>query len=206
MNIQNFLTHFNRVKHTRDNQYMAQCPSHDDRNNSLSIKYDEHNNTILVNCHAGCRANEILEKVGLKMKDLYNNNEIKTEAVSTITYKYYDENGEYLYKKVRTDYSDKSKKIYFEKPNGEKTTQGIKRVLYNLPEVIKADKVYIVEGEKCADAINKLGLVATTLACGANSKWSDKFTKYFKNKQVIIIPDNDKPGMMYAENIKSHIP
>ena len=40
MNIQNFLTHFNRVKHTRDNQYMAQCPSHDDRKNSLSIKYD----------------------------------------------------------------------------------------------------------------------------------------------------------------------
>lgn len=206
MNIQNFLTHFNRVKHTRDNQYMAQCPSHDDRKNSLSIKYDEHNDTILVNCHAGCSANEILEKVGLKMKDLYNNNEIKTEAVSTITYKYYDENGEYLYKKVRTDYSDKSKKIYFENPNGEKTAQGIKRVLYNLPEVIKADKVYIVEGEKCADIVIKAGFVATTLDSGAKSRWREQYNEYLKNKEIIILPDNDEAGMQYAQTIAAHLP
>lgn len=122
------------------------------------------------------------------------------------THMYYTEDNKPAYSKTRTDYSDGSKKFTFQQPDGSYGLKEQEHELYNLPNVITAKVIYFVEGEKCADAINKLGLVATTLACGANSKWSDKFTKYFKNKQVIIIPDNDKPGMMYAENIKSHIP
>ena len=205
MNIQNFLTHFHRVKRTSGNQYMAQCPSHDDRKNSLSIKYDEHKDCILINCHAGCSTKEILEKAGLKIRDLYNNNDNKTTIISTTTYNYYDENGDLLYKKVRRDYIDKSKKIYFEKANGEKNMQGVKRVLYNLPQVINADKVYIVEGEKCADAVIKAGFVATTLDGGAKSPWRKHYNRYLQDKEIIILPDNDEAGMQYARTIATHL-
>lgn len=206
MDIQNFLTRFNRAKRTSGNQYMAQCPSHDDRKNSLSIKYDEHKDCILVNCHAGCSTKEILEKVGLKMKDLYNNDDKKTTIIATTTYNYYDENGDLLYKKVRRDYIDKSKKIYFEKANGEKNMQGVNRVLYNLPQVINSDKVYIVEGEKCADAVIKAGFVATTLDGGAKSPWRKHYNRYLQDKEIIILPDNDEAGMQYARTIATHLP
>lgn len=119
---------------------------------------------------------------------------------------YYTVDNKPAYSKTRTDYSDGSKKFTFQQPDGSCGLKEQKHLLYNLPNITNANLIYFVEGEKCADAINKLGLVATTLDCGANSPWRDEFTKYFKDKQVIIIPDNDKPGMMYAENIKSHIP
>lgn len=47
--------------------------------------------------------------------------------------------------------------------------------------------------------------MATTLDSGSNSKWQPEFAQYFVGKKVIIIPDNDKPGMKYAQKIAKGI-
>jgi hypothetical protein len=48
---------------------MARCPSHPDKNPSLSIK--EENDRILLTCWAGCAAAEIVKALGLHLKDLF---------------------------------------------------------------------------------------------------------------------------------------
>lgn len=74
----------------------------------------------------------------------------------------------------------------------------VKPVLYNLPAVIAATGlIFVVEGEKCANALNRLGLVATTNPFGAGS-WTDDYSKVLTGKDVIFLPDNDKPGDEHA--------
>ena len=63
--------------------------------------------------------------------------------------------------------------------------------MYNLPAVMKSETVYLVEGEKDADRLNSLGFTATTSPMGA-AKWKPQYTEQLRNKDVIIIPDNDK--------------
>lgn len=68
------------------------------------------------------------------------------------------------------------------------------RVLYNLPAVLRADEVWLCEGEKDADAAIALGLVATTIPGGSKAKWSDNFTAALKGRRVVICPDTDTAG------------
>ena len=46
----------------------------------------------------------------------------------------------------------------------------VKPILYRLPEVVNANEVLIVEGEKDCDNLSELGFVATTCPMGAK-KW-----------------------------------
>src|SRR5262249_26853157 len=68
---------------------------------------------------------------------------------------------------------------------------------YRLPELIAApvsEAVWICEGEKDADNIAGLGLIATTNPGGA-LKWQPELMKWFKDKQLVfILEDNDDAG------------
>jgi hypothetical protein len=74
------------------------------------------------------------------------------------------------------------------------------RPLYNLPEVVKSEHIFITEGEKCADVLIRLGLTGTTSAGGsqaaAKTDWGP-----LKDKHVFILPDNDAPGIAYAKQV-----
>lgn len=204
MKIEEFLSYLKNVKRVRENEYMALCPAHNDKKPSLSVGLSENKKQILLHCYAGCSAEDILNAVGLKKKDLYDN---KGDFIMNKTsYTYYNADGTVAYTKTRIDNADKTKQFYFEQPNGKRNLQGVNRVPYNLPAVLNAQTVYFVEGEKCADAVIKQGFVATTLDNGANSKWLSEYTDSFKNKNVIIIPDNDTPGMDYAKKVLQNVP
>lgn len=148
-------------------------------------------------------------------------------------YKYTDEDGNLLFEKIRFIPKSFSQRryveeaaiwgldagLYYETYPGSnnwskkkradaatKEFEGVEPVLYNLSGIIKADTIYIVEGEKDADNLIKLGLAATTTFDGASSsgkkqKWRDKYNKYFEGKNVILIPDNDDSGAAHMENI-----
>ncbi len=86
---------------------------------------------------------------------------------------------------------------------------GIPRILYRLPQVLRADTVWFVEGEKDVYSLETRGFIATTVPQGADkygSKWPALVEKYaihepLKDKQVIICPDNDVPGRAHAEAV-----
>lgn len=83
------------------------------------------------------------------------------------------------------------------------TVKGIKQVPYRLPQLLAAPIdaiIYIVEGEKDADRLVRLGLFATTCAGGAG-KWASTHSEYFAGRRAIIIPDNDKAGRDHAQQV-----
>tara|TARA_R110000764_G_scaffold15224_1_gene43372 strand:- start:916 stop:3114 length:2199 start_codon:yes stop_codon:yes gene_type:complete len=104
------------------------------------------------------------------------------------------------------DSSGKPKKQFRQFMNGR---QGIPepRPLYNIPNILEADKVIWVEGEKCADALNELGYVATCTIGGAgmlseNTAYKFDFTP-LSGKELILWPDNDEAGKKLAQIVEA---
>jgi DNA primase len=82
-----------------------------------------------------------------------------------------------------------------------------KSPLYNLPAITNSweETIFLVEGEKAADALIGIGLIATTSAGGANGLKTTDWDP-LTNRKVIIWPDNDKAGHGYAEEVKKILP
>lgn len=77
------------------------------------------------------------------------------------------------------------------------------RTLYNLDSIMKADPscpVLVVEGEKCADALTGLGLLATTCFGGSNGVSKTDLSP-LQDRTVYIWPDHDEPGQKYAKSV-----
>ncbi|QJW97257.1 hypothetical protein [Frigoriglobus tundricola] len=72
------------------------------------------------------------------------------------------------------------------------------RPLYGLPELPKADRVLVVEGEKCVDAARALGFTATTSAGGSQAAGKSDWSSLV-GKEVWLLPDNDAAGGKYAD-------
>jgi putative DNA primase/helicase len=73
--------------------------------------------------------------------------------------------------------------------------------LYRLPELLQSSgRVYVVEGEKAADALRALGFTVTTSAHGASSARGTDWTP-LAGRDVVILPDNDAAGAGYAEAV-----
>ena len=78
---------------------------------------------------------------------------------------------------------------------------GMERVLYQLPKVLKTKgSVWIVAGEKDADNVTALGPVATTNVGGENH-WMEAYSEAFNGKDVVLCGDNDKPGREHMEAV-----
>jgi len=132
-------------------------------------------------------------------------------------YNYHNEYGDILYFNIRLDYIDengkKGKKFHYEYHNEAGhliKRKPKKRVMYNLNKVVSEKKyqeyLFIVEGEKCADTINRLGLLSTTTGSSSSySEWTKEYNKHIKDYKVIILPDNDDAGRRYAFEIASRI-
>lgn len=125
---------------------------------------------------------------------------------------YADENAEVMFYRARLRHADKDKLIRPMYLNGKGWTLGEPpapedgKLLYLLPELLHADPgalVYVVEGEKCADALSKLGLVATTSGSATSAEaanWSP-----LRGRAVVIWPDHDPSGAKYAEAVSTKL-
>ncbi|WP_441268829.1 AAA family ATPase [Bradyrhizobium sp. 215_C5_N1_1] len=117
-------------------------------------------------------------------------------------YSYTDENDELLFQVVRFEPktfrqrrrplpSDPLDKI---KHGWVYAVRGIRHVPYRLPELMEAiangHTVFVVEGEKDADNLAKIGVIATTNPGGVG-KWTPGLTAFFQGADVVIIQDND---------------
>jgi hypothetical protein len=120
---------------------------------------------------------------------------------------YRAEDGTELFSKRRYKTSDAKGKTYsIHRVDAQgKRIAGLKDtriVPYQLPELLDAKEagraIYLVEGEKAADALISIGAIATTSHTGAGS-WPTEITQYFADANVVVVPDNDAPGRVYAK-------
>ncbi|MBN1458340.1 MAG: hypothetical protein JXA57_02305 [Armatimonadetes bacterium] len=184
----------------------ARCPAHDDQNPSLSISVGT-DGRVLLKCHAGCKAEDILSELGLGWTDLFPDN--GTSRVVE-TYDYNDEDGILLFQVVRKEPKDFSQR----RPDGrggwlsqKGCMKGVRRVPYRLDQLLRLSEgraIVVCEGEKDVHALEALEVAATTNPGGAE-KWSHlhkpTVEKIFKNRQVLVIPDNDEAGRRHARQV-----
>lgn len=133
-------------------------------------------------------------------------------------YDYSDESGEILYEVLRYRLSNGKKDFRQRRPDGRGgwvyDLEGIRRVLYGLPELAARpeDMVVVVEGEKDADRLNALFVaggtpaIATTSAQGANDtgRW-ESYAEGLRGRPVVVIPDCDPSGLRHARGVCGHL-
>jgi putative DNA primase/helicase len=188
--------------------WTARCPAHDDQKPSLSVSVGD-DGRVLIHCHRGCPPERIVQMLGLKLSDLFppkpeRKPKPEPERKIVTVYPYVDESGKLLFEVVRYE----PKAFAQRRPDGKGgyiyNINGVRRVLYRLPDVLKAvqagETIFIVEGEKDADALCGLGFVATTNPHGAG-KWRDDYSETLKGAHVVILPDKDEPGRKHAESV-----
>jgi Protein of unknown function (DUF3987) len=127
-----------------------------------------------------------------------------TASKIAATYNYVDESDVLLFQVLRFEPKDFRQR----RPDGEGgyiwNLDGVRRVPYRLPELIEAiasgHSVVVVEGEKDADALHELNIVATTNSGGAG-KWRSEYSEFLRGADVVLAPDNDETGAKHMEAV-----
>lgn len=197
MEFDNFLSRLSGVKRSGQGA-TARCPAHDDKHQSLSVSLGS-GGKILLNCHAGCKPDAIVGALGLSMRDLFTEDKPTQKRQLIATYSY--PGG---VQKLR--YSDKT--FAWRKPNGkggwEWNRRGVPHSLYVRGEL--SGIVFVVEGEKDADNLHRLGYTVVSGEDGAGpGKWKREYTEQLRGQVVVILPDNDNVGRDYAQEVAGEL-
>jgi hypothetical protein len=186
--------------------WMARCPAHEDTRASLSVGRGT-SQPVVVNCHAGCDAGVILERIGLTLADISAPRERQDRAVVVAEYRYTDEAGQVLFVKERREPKD----FLIKRPDGHGGwAWGLgkgRRTLYRLPQVTgaasKGEIIYVAEGERDVHALEEAGVVATTnfdgtAKPGQRAKVRPEYADVLKGADVVVVADDDEAGHAHA--------
>lgn len=206
----------------------------DDTNPSLSIHEKPSGQILMYcHRGGGCNVGQICESIGINMSDLMPPSELahgideyptqrsygggkqsheKKRLRFVAEYNYVDENGALVFQKRRFVDENGKKTFRQRKPDGNggwiSYLGDIPKILYNLPAVLKAkengEEIWVVEGEKDADTLNSMGVVATTMPNGAGG-WMDIHTKALAGATVLVIADNDTTGRQHAAYVLNEL-
>ncbi|MBA7519070.1 hypothetical protein ES705_11144 [subsurface metagenome] len=135
------------------------------------------------------------------------------------SYAYKDEEGKLLYFKFRFEKRndkgelEKTFRIWRADNKGNiiRNIQGVRRIIYNLNKINDSgDKIiFLLEGEKdCDNLMTKFSVLATTSDIGAGAgkkKWRPEYYEFFQDRDVIIIPDNDKASKIFYREIGNNL-
>ena len=210
--------------------WLARCPAHDDRSPSLSIAQGD-DGRVLLKCHAGCTHQAIAAALGLAERELFPPSEgtapphapaprlFATAREAADAYRstlgreaawwqYRDAAGEPIGLVLRWNREDGSKTIRPAWRIGQRwaMTYPERRPLYALDRLAAAPgaRVFVGEGEKCAEMLSALGLLATTSPGGARAAdradWSP-----LAGREVVLLPDADDAGRGYAEEVRARL-
>jgi putative DNA primase/helicase len=208
-----FESRFPKNRSTREER-AVKCPFHDDRSASMSFNVAKG----LWNCHAGCGSGGL---VAFEMRWSKCDKETAIKRVfeacgapvgawqkPEAIYKYRDAEGCLLFEKVRYP----EKKFVIRQSDGKQFQNklgDVQKPLYNLPEVLIADEIFVCEGEKDCDNLTKAfpnghHLAATTNFDGAG-KWRPEYSVYFAGKRVVVLPDNDDKGKAHGTAVAASV-
>jgi hypothetical protein len=206
MNAPEFLALLTHVREVGRDQWKARCPAHDDTScDSLSIRAAT--DRLLLNDFGGCAAAVVTAAVGCTLADLFfnANGHARSRRREVAAYDYRTVEGLRRYQIVRYDPKDFRPR----RPDGAGgwiwDLKGVERVLYRLPDLVEAERVFWVEGEKDADRLAGLGLVATTTCGGAaafgKGAYAAQLARLLVGKrEVILLRDNDDAGVQYRDH------
>jgi hypothetical protein len=204
--------------------WLASCPlpghgqGHGDKNPSLSIS-DGDDGKPLFKCHSGCDQHELFAAIrdygllpDIEIRDpLASIKPLPALQAPVLEHEwvYEDEDGEQLFIKQRfktNTAKGKDYKLVSIGPDGAKrySMSGTRLVPYRFPELLNAKTagrtIFLTEGEKAADALVSIGVIATSAHAGSGS-WPEEITQYFAGAVVIMVPDNDLAGWKYAHKV-----
>ena len=192
----------------RGEETVAACPVCEAGvSNGHHLYIRESGGKLLAYCQK-CNAKlpEIIKALGIKPEII---KEEMPEVTEEYDHVYKNPDGTVAYWKHRVKYADGSKDFRFRYVDESGKTIFKKPAncnnLYNLDLLERADAddcLYIVEGEKCADAMVRHGLLATTSNTGAQKKVKlSKTDLHYLEKfsDIVLIPDHDGSGADYAK-------
>jgi hypothetical protein len=159
------------------------CPAHEDREPSLHLTANGQG--VGVKCHAGCDTRDIVDAMGLRMEDLFE------EPMKEVARYAYRSNGQ-VFEKIRL--AAPGRKSF----RWEPSTNGHAMPLYRIDEALALpDPVFVIESEKDVNLLLNMGAAATCMPGGAGS-WRDEYTEALRGRDVIIVADRDEPGVKHA--------
>lgn len=191
--------------------WQCRCPAHDDGKASLTVT--QFPDKVVFHCHAGCQPEAVCEAAGVKLSDLFTTNgKAHTNGKPKIVaaYDYRDEAGTLLLQAVRFEPKDfRQRAPDATAPEGWRwKTEGVRRVLYRLPEIIRDVKrglpIVVCEGEKDVAALVTLGFSATCNLGGAG-KWRTEYNEALRGADVYCIADKDEPGRKHAQSVAASL-
>lgn len=208
--IDDILNRLNGVKNAGQDKWTADCPvsGHKTPNDHLSIQ--DAGDKALIKCFSNHRHSyeDLCQALGFDSLTYAKNSKagLRDRKIETI-YSYMDANDK-PFEVVRTF----PKGFYQRQPDGKggyfNNLRGIVPTLYRQRElesaVLYGDNIYIVEGEKDADRLWSIGLVATTCPGGAG-KWKMSYSEALRDANVVIIPDKDEAGQKHAQQVTASL-
>lgn len=178
--------------------WTARCPAHEDNRNSLSLSEKE-DGTLLLKCHAGCSTEAVVHECGLTMRELFPKQErpVRQSYVKR-SHVYRNRTGEVTHRK--DIFLSGGASWYHHTGEQWEKKQGNRK-----PEIYRADEVasqpdaevWLCEGEKDADTLSGLGLVATSLP--STGTFKREYKPFFEGRKVFICEDHDKAGRNHGE-------
>ena len=207
-----YATRFPQLKQQRAAEWRGPCPLHHGKDNNFAVEAA----TGEAFCHSQCgRGWDILAleqaSTGADFKtakaevfriigraDSPNDNH-SARAPIEATYDYLDEVGQVLYQTIRMLPKDFRQRRPDGKGGWTWNLNGVRLVLYHLPELLKRETgtAFLCEGEKDVHCLEAWGLLATCNAMGAG-KWRTEYSETLRGRAVVILPDNDIPGRKHA--------
>jgi hypothetical protein len=201
--------------------YMARCPSHEDREPSLSLSVGAEQ-PVVLHCHANCDRDTVLAALSLTWADLSRPRDDRDGEAgewtpagpATAVYDYRGEDGQLLYQVLRIPQAGGGKTFRQRVPDptaakGWRWKLGdTRRVPYRLPELIAAvnagEVVWVCEGEKDVEALATLDVVATCNSGGAG-KWLPAFAEHLREADVVVAADRDDTGRAHARQVAASL-
>lgn len=188
------------------------CPLHKEKTPSFTVNPDKRV-WKCFGCNTGGSVIDLLmalERISIAEAMSRLGGDIKTPQMAVSApknpiqaiYSYRDELGTELYQVCRFDNPKTFRQRHEVNGAWVWNMEGVRRIPYNLPMLLKANApfVWIAEGEKDADNLRSLGFVATTNVGGAG-KWFDGYSDFLMGKEVIITGDNDEPGRAHVAKL-----
>lgn len=213
------LARFECLRQGREGRtWYARCPAHEDRHPSLFLFVGKKDGRLIARCRGGkgCPWREIVTASGTDPEDWFPP-EMRRERRKILMpqrrivglYEYRDESDRLLYQVVRYDPKD------FRQRRPDPSTksgwswdlQGVRRVLYRLPDLLKRPEapVIIVEGEADVETLRRYRLLATTNVGGTGMGWREEYSLMLMGRRVAIIPDNDDAGRQHAAVVAGNL-